>query len=270
MGGTPPTAACRSVWLTPKTRRCGGEGWVCWGGGVRGTRVERGEEGGKAVWTGQEDWGRKKQEEGGPCSAVTANQQRRSTERRRQAALCGGSTLNAAAPSPPTHTQTEAEAEAKAADVRCKHLQKQLGEQRKALAAKEKEGSRLHKELERERAAVQAAEAAAAALGHDPAAAAALEADAEAARGEVQRWRDRVDELSAQLAGGFAGEATLGARWRLLRAGECTRRTCWAQGVGLFEADQLLLLHKCSPGCRCPWLLPVCFALRGGPPVWLL
>jgi hypothetical protein len=172
-------------------------------------------------------------------------------------------------PPPPTHTQTEAEAEAKAADVRCKHLQKQLGEQRKALAAKEKEGSKLHQELERERAAVQAAEAAAAALGHDPAAAAALEGDAEAARGEVQRWRDRVDELSAQLAGGFAGEATLGARWRLLRAGECTRRTCWAQGVGLFEADQLLLLHKCSPGCRCPRLLPVCLTFsfgRGGHP----
>lgn len=103
---------------------------------------------------------------------------------------------------PPTCLmQTEAEAEAKAADVRCKHLQKQLGEQRKALAAKEKAGSKLAKELERERAAVQAAEAAAAALGHDPAAVAALEAEAAAARGEVQRWRDRVDELAAQVAG---------------------------------------------------------------------
>lgn len=40
----------------------------------------------------------------------------------------------------PTHClQTEAEAEAKAADTRCKHLTKQLAEQRKALASKQKE-----------------------------------------------------------------------------------------------------------------------------------
>lgn len=39
--------------------------------------------------------------------------------------------------SPPA--QTEAEAEAKAADTRCKHLTKQLAEQRKALASKQKE-----------------------------------------------------------------------------------------------------------------------------------
>lgn len=37
------------------------------------------------------------------------------------------------------NAQTEAEAAAKAADTRAKHLAKQLGEQKKALAAKEKE-----------------------------------------------------------------------------------------------------------------------------------
>jgi hypothetical protein len=98
--------------------------------------------------------------------------------------------------------QTEAEAEAKAAETRSKHTQKQLAEQRKALASKEKEGSKLVKELARERSAVEQCRQAAAALGHDPAAAAALEADVEAQGGEVRRLRDRVDELASHLAGG--------------------------------------------------------------------
>lgn len=51
--------------------------------------------------------------------------------------------------------QTEAAAAAKAADVRIKHLQKQLGEQQKQLASKQKEGSKLGADLERERGAVE-------------------------------------------------------------------------------------------------------------------
>ncbi|PRW61562.1 structural maintenance of chromosomes 2-1 isoform A [Chlorella sorokiniana] len=98
------------------------------------------------------------------------------------------------------NAQTEAEAEAKAADTRCKHLTKQLAEQRKALASKQKEGSKLLKDLEKERAAVQQCQAAAAGLGYDPAAAAGLEEEAERQRGEVRRWKDRCDELSSQLA----------------------------------------------------------------------
>lgn len=55
--------------------------------------------------------------------------------------------------------------------------------------------------MEKERAAVQQCEAAAAGLGYDPAAAAGLEEEAERQRGEVRRWKDRCDELSSQLAG---------------------------------------------------------------------
>jgi predicted nuclease with TOPRIM domain len=97
-------------------------------------------------------------------------------------------------------------------------LQKQLGEQRKALASKEKEGSKLAKELEKERSAVEQCRAAAAGLGYDSAAAAGLEEEAEQQRGEVQRWRDRVDELGSQLAGasgcavGGAGTQMQGGR----------------------------------------------------------
>lgn len=98
--------------------------------------------------------------------------------------------------------QTVAEAEAKAAETRSKHLLKQLAEQRKALASKEKEGSKLPKDLQRERAEVEQCRQAAAALGYLPAAAAGLEEEAERQRSEVQCWRDRVDELSSQLAGG--------------------------------------------------------------------
>lgn len=58
------------------------------------------------------------------------------------------------------------------------------------------------KDLERERAAVERCRTSAAALGYDPAAAAGLEAEAETKRLEVQRWRDRCDELGSQLAGG--------------------------------------------------------------------
>ncbi|KAL4421732.1 hypothetical protein ABPG77_002348 [Micractinium sp. CCAP 211/92] len=98
------------------------------------------------------------------------------------------------------NAQTEAEAEAKAADTRCKHLQKQLAEQRKALASKQKEGSKLQQELAREQAAVEQCRSAAQALGYDPAAAVGLEDAAQRAQAEVQRWRERVDELSSQLA----------------------------------------------------------------------
>jgi hypothetical protein len=52
--------------------------------------------------------------------------------------------------------QAAAEGEVQEANVRTKHLEKQLGEQRKALAAKEKEAGALAQELKRERAAVDA------------------------------------------------------------------------------------------------------------------
>ncbi|PSC74142.1 structural maintenance of chromosomes 2-1-like [Micractinium conductrix] len=98
------------------------------------------------------------------------------------------------------NAQTEAEAEAKAADTRCKHLSKQLGEQKKALAAKQKEGGKMARDLEAARTAVEACRGGLAGLGYDPAAAQGLEQEAEAAQGEVARWRDRCDELGSQLS----------------------------------------------------------------------
>jgi septal ring factor EnvC (AmiA/AmiB activator) len=97
--------------------------------------------------------------------------------------------------------QTEAAAAAQAAETRAKHLGKQLAEQQRALAKKEKEGGKLEADLAKGRRAVDEARTAVEALGFDPEAAAALEAGAEAAKAEVSRCRERVDELSAQLQG---------------------------------------------------------------------
>ena len=63
------------------------------------------------------------------------------------------------------------------------------------------QGSKLLKDLEKEREGVEQCRAAAAGLGYDPTAAAGLEEQAEQLRGEVRRWKDRCDELSSQLAG---------------------------------------------------------------------
>ncbi len=52
--------------------------------------------------------------------------------------------------------QTSAEAEAKQADMRSKHLQKQLAEQHKSLQSMEKEAVKLQRDLGKEEAAVQA------------------------------------------------------------------------------------------------------------------
>ena len=52
--------------------------------------------------------------------------------------------------------QMAAEGEVQEANVRAKHLEKQLTEQRKALTAKEKEAGSLAQELKRERSAVDA------------------------------------------------------------------------------------------------------------------
>ena len=52
--------------------------------------------------------------------------------------------------------QTSAEAEAKQADIRSKHLQKQLAEQQKGLHGKQNEAAKLQTDLANEEAAVQA------------------------------------------------------------------------------------------------------------------
>ncbi len=98
------------------------------------------------------------------------------------------------------NAQTEAEAEAKAAEARVKHVGKQLAERRKALASKEKEGSKLAAEVERERAAAASCRARLAAGGFNAAAAEAGEAAVEAARAAAAAARDRAAELSSRLA----------------------------------------------------------------------
>ena len=52
--------------------------------------------------------------------------------------------------------QTAAEAEAKQADIRSKHVQKQLAEQQKGLHSMEREAAKLQQDLAKEEAAVQA------------------------------------------------------------------------------------------------------------------
>lgn len=52
--------------------------------------------------------------------------------------------------------QTAAEAEAKQADIRSKHLQKQLAEQQKGLHSKEQEAKKLQHDLAKEQSRVQA------------------------------------------------------------------------------------------------------------------
>ena len=51
--------------------------------------------------------------------------------------------------------QTSAEADAKQADMRSKHLQKQLAEQQKGLQSLEKEAVKLQRDLAKEEGAVQ-------------------------------------------------------------------------------------------------------------------
>ena len=110
---------------------------------------------------------------------------------------------------PAATLQTEADAEAKAAELRIRHVQKQLAQQQKALTSMKKEGSQLLKDLEQEREAVELCRQAATTLGYDPAAVARLETDAEQHQGELQRWHERVEELSSQLAGGHCHWAAL-------------------------------------------------------------
>jgi len=96
--------------------------------------------------------------------------------------------------------QMEAEAEAKTADTRSKHLQKQIAEMKKTLSAKQKEGSKLEKELQKETEAVQACRDRLAALNFDPSAANALEQTVVEGKARVQTLQDKVDELSSHLS----------------------------------------------------------------------
>jgi structural maintenance of chromosome 2 len=93
----------------------------------------------------------------------------------------------------------EAEAEAKAADTRIKHLTKQFAEKKKALTAKEKDGSQMQAKLDAEMAMVEECKQKLTELDFDSAGAAALETQLQEKRVEVQQMQDRVDELNSQL-----------------------------------------------------------------------
>ena len=130
--------------------------------------------------------------------------------------------------------QTEAEAEAKAADTRVKHLAKALTDSKRALANKEKEGSRMLRDLEAERSKVERARAALAAIQYDPAAAQSLEEQAARARSDLQRCRDRVDELGAQVAGATRAK---GCACRAQRGHELGARPATFTGVDFQYRD---------------------------------
>uniref|UniRef100_A0A7S0SYC1 Structural maintenance of chromosomes protein n=1 Tax=Mantoniella antarctica TaxID=81844 RepID=A0A7S0SYC1_9CHLO len=99
---------------------------------------------------------------------------------------------------------SQADADVQAAALKVKHAEKELGAQKKAFAAKEKQGATLTKEL----AAAQAgAERARTALAHHPGAdaggekVAELEARRERTESDVRAAQEKVDMLSSQLTG---------------------------------------------------------------------
>lgn len=99
------------------------------------------------------------------------------------------------------NAQTAADADAKAADIRAKHLTKQLAEQRKALGAKEKEAGSAKAELAKASAAVEEIAARLAGLGFDEAKLSQLEAAQEAEAAAVRGAKEAVEAQSAQLSG---------------------------------------------------------------------
>ncbi len=97
------------------------------------------------------------------------------------------------------NAQTAAEAEAKAADTKAKHLTKQLADQKKSLAAKQKEGSQMAVKLQKETDAVEECKQKLAALNFDPTNASALEAKVQEEKAQMQQLQDKVDELNSHL-----------------------------------------------------------------------
>ncbi|GBF88023.1 structural maintenance of chromosomes 2-like [Raphidocelis subcapitata] len=96
------------------------------------------------------------------------------------------------------NAQTAAEAEIKACDVKLKLLAKQAESQRKALAAKGKEASKLQAELATAQKKVDAAASKLSSLGFDAAEAEALEAARAEQAAAVRAARDAVEALAAK------------------------------------------------------------------------
>ncbi|GLI60880.1 hypothetical protein VaNZ11_003100 [Volvox africanus] len=96
--------------------------------------------------------------------------------------------------------QTAAEAELKEAELAVKHLTKQLADQRKAAAAKEKEGASLARELERHKTKVEDCNAQLQGLSFDEAGMKALEARRDQSQAVVQHTQDVVKGLEGEVS----------------------------------------------------------------------
>ncbi|KAA6425080.1 MAG: structural maintenance of chromosomes 2 [Trebouxia sp. A1-2] len=99
------------------------------------------------------------------------------------------------------NAQTSAEADAKQADMRSKHLQKQLTEQQKGFQSLEKEAVKLQRDLAKEEAAVQGCRSRLDDVVYDAEAAQQLEAVVVEEKAHVQRCKEMVDDLASHLAG---------------------------------------------------------------------
>eukprot|EP00884_Botryococcus_braunii_P016555 jgi/Botrbrau1/3583/Bobra.0078s0035.1 len=131
--------------------------------------------------------------------------------------------------------QTAAEGEAKQADMRAKHLKKQLAEQQKGLASKKKEAEDLERKLQAQQRQVNDCRQRLEQVDFDESAAVQLEETIKQEQAEVQRCKRRVDELSSKVAGvnfrysspdpGFQKEKVKGVVAKLVRLKDETTTT---------------------------------------------
>ncbi|KXZ47638.1 hypothetical protein GPECTOR_34g797 [Gonium pectorale] len=96
--------------------------------------------------------------------------------------------------------QTAADAALAEAELAVKHLTKQLAEQRKAAAAKEKEGANLTRELEKHKAKAEECSARLQSLSFDAESMRALEVRRDHCRATAQRCRDQVNGLEGEVS----------------------------------------------------------------------
>lgn len=101
-----------------------------------------------------------------------------------------------------TAAASQADADAKAAALKVKHAEKELASQKKAFAAKEKEGAKLTKDLAAAEAAAEKARASLAAHpGADAEKVSELESRRDRAEAAVRDAQEKVDVIAGQLAG---------------------------------------------------------------------
>jgi len=99
------------------------------------------------------------------------------------------------------NAQTAADGEMQQADIRAKHLQKQLAEQKKALSTKDKETGTLQKDLQKHQGVVEECTRRLQGLSFNEAEMQQLEEARDREVAEVRRCKDEVDRLSQEVAG---------------------------------------------------------------------